>query len=108
MNLFRRKPETPEPEAVEPAELHTPEHTEKTEAERFDTEEAPESLEDYMAKEVERSRPAYEKVLEIVDPDIAESFKNFGVGGYHLDFPIKLQIARSLKKLVRLLEQKES
>ena len=67
-----------------------------------------ESLEDFMAKEEELWRPVYEKALEVIDPDIAESFKNFGVGGYHLDFPIKLQIARSLKKLVRLLEQKES
>ena len=67
-----------------------------------------ESFEDFMAKEEELWRPVYEKALEVIDPDIAESFKNFGVGGYHLDFPIKMQIARSLKKLVRLLEQKES
>ena len=78
------------------------------EAERLDTEEAREIYEDFVAKEEERWRPVYEKALEVVDPDIAEAFKNFGVGGYHLDFPIKLQIARSLKKLVRLLEQKES
>ena len=67
-----------------------------------------ESLEDVLAKEEERCRPAYEKVLEIVDPDIAESFKCFRIGTYHLDQPLQLQIARSLKKLVRLLEQKES
>ena len=46
--------------------------------------------------------------LKVVDPDIAESFKCFRIGTYHLDQPLKLQIARSLKKLVRLLEQKES
>ena len=110
MNPFRRKPETPEPMAVEPAKPPVQEPPEKTEAERQEqeSEKKDDSFEAMMAEHEERSRPAYEKVLEIVDPDIAESFKCFRIGTYHLDQPIKLQIARSLKKLVRLLEQKES
>jgi hypothetical protein len=48
------------------------------------------------------------KVLEIVDDDIAVLFSNKPPETYAINLPIKMQLARSLKKMVALMSAKKS
>lgn len=45
------------------------------------------------------------KILDIVDEDIRNIFINIGTQCFAIGLPIKMQIARSLKKLIPLLEK---